>query len=309
MPGNYFSAYTITQPSFFGPNLWRYDLDVWNFAPLGSIPPSIARTEVGTTESPESSYSGLYFNMDPYYGMTQKNGKLYGFAGENGSALYQWPGQIFEINQDWGGRTKTIYSGLTATLPFGLNTNNCGGFAYDKANDCFTLLKGTTMLHTPPPPPPAAFFPNGERYLHTWGVSHPLATPQLPFYSGVTCLLESALGLAYRNSELYAVAYISGYTGDLTFQKINTNTGVNTILSYCPPAVSAVINTHPSGNGWAGDLTYDEVSDMFLFLSFNGCASINPLFYNWDVVPPTGTTQTFYGASSSFQIFGFEIME
>ena len=155
--------------------------------------------------------------------------------------MYQWPGQIYEIDQDWGGRTKTIYSGLTGPLPFGAQVCNMGGFAYDKGNDCFTLLKGTTEIGVPPPPPPLLpFAPRGERYLHTWGVSHTFATPQLPFYSGVTCLLETAMGLAYRNSELHTVAYISGLTSGLTFQHINTNTGVNTILSYCSAHVSVI---------------------------------------------------------------------
>ena len=83
MPSPNFSAYTIQSPSVFGPNVWKYDLYQWNFAPLGSTPPLIPRTEVGTTESIHSSYSGPQFNMNPYYGMTQKNGKLYGFGAEN----------------------------------------------------------------------------------------------------------------------------------------------------------------------------------------------------------------------------------
>ena len=304
MPSPNYSAYTIQTLSFFTDNVWKFDvLDGCNLAPAD-------RTEVGTTESTHSSYSGPQFNMNPYYGMTQKNGKLYGFAGENNTPVYQWPGQIFEIDQDWEGRTKTIYSGLTGVLPFGFNVCNVGGFAYDKGNDCFTLLRGTTEIGVPPPPPPLLpTWPNGERYLHTWGVSHPAATPQLPFYSGVTCLLETVLGLAYRNSELYAVAYISGNTPGLTFQHINTNSGINTILSYCPLSVDSVINSVVSVQGWTGDLTYDEVGDNFYFLSHNGTAKIDPQFYTWETVPSTATTQQFYGGASSFQIFGFEIME
>ena len=308
MPSPNFSAYTIQSLSVFGPNVWKYDLYQWNFAPLGSAPPLIPRTEVGTTESIHSSYSGPQFNMNPYYGMTQKNGKLYGFGAENNTPQYQWPGQIFQIDQDWGGRAKTIYSGLTGVLPFGFQVCNVGGFAYDKANDCFTLLKGTTMLHTTPPPLPNPYFANGERYLHTWGVSHTFATPQLPFYSGVTCLLETAIGLAYRNSELYAVAYISGMTPGLTFQHINTNSGINTILSYSPLSVDSVINV--STQGWGGgDLTYDEVGDNFYFLSHNGTAKIDPQFYTWEAVPSTATTQQYWGGVSSFEIGGFEIIE
>ena len=148
MPSPNYSAYTIQTLSFFTDNVWKFDvLDGCNLAPAD-------RTEVGTTESTHSSYSGPQFNMNPYYGMTQKNGKLYGFAGENNTPVYQWPGQIFEIDQDWEGRTKTIYSGLTGVLPFGFNVCNVGGFAYDKGNDCFTLLRGTTEIGVPPPPPP-----------------------------------------------------------------------------------------------------------------------------------------------------------
>ena len=81
MPSPNFSAYTIQ--SSLGDNVWKYDLYQWNLAPPSWTAPYIPRTVVGSTDSPNSSYSGPSFNMNPLYGMTQKNGKLYGFAGEN----------------------------------------------------------------------------------------------------------------------------------------------------------------------------------------------------------------------------------
>jgi len=321
MPSPNFSAYTIQQGSISGPNIWKYDLYEWNLAPVGSPPPLIPRNEAGITESPESSYSGPFFNMDPYYGMTQKNKKLYGFAGENGSiSSWQLPGQIFKTDQDWGGRTKTIYSGLTLTLPYDNHGWQplVGGFAYDEANDCFTLLRCTNMqgVDMTMGGMGSWVYPAvGDLYLHTWSVSHPNATPQQPFYSGTTCFLNSGLGLAYRQSELYAVGYISGMTSGLTFQHINTNNGVNTVLSYCSAHVSYVINNQAGrnipfgGRAWVGDLTYDEYDDKFYFLSYNGLAKIDPQTYNWEVVPQTASTQTTYVPNYNHKMFGFEIIE
>ena len=178
MPSPNFSAYTIQSMSWNGPNVWKYDLYQCNLAPIGSVPPLISRTEVGTTESSDSSFSGPFFNMDPYYGMTQKNKKLYGFGAENGLQIWDEPGQIFEIDQDWGGRAKTIYSGLTLTLPFNSHgwVPTGGGFAYDEENDCFTLLRCATM-HGVVIPGPWTWPAVGDRYLHTWGVTHPSSDP------------------------------------------------------------------------------------------------------------------------------------
>ena len=66
-------------------------------------------------------------------------------------------------------------------------------------------------------------------------------------------------------------------TSGLTFQHINKNSGVNTILSYCSAHVSQTINTINNVT-WAGDLTYDKHDDKFYFLSYNGLAKIDPQF-------------------------------